>query len=165
MNTKKPVTMAKTINSQAVRELAALLDETGLTEIEYASGDVRIRVARQPAAQIVSGGGVLATAAAPSAAVSTAIAAVTAALPEPDPGDHPGAVKSPMVGTVYMAPAPGTAAFVAVGDAVREGQTLLLIEAMKTYNEIKAPRAGVVRRILVKDKDPVEFGEPLLIVE
>ncbi|PIP98242.1 MAG: acetyl-CoA carboxylase, biotin carboxyl carrier protein, partial [Rhodobacterales bacterium CG18_big_fil_WC_8_21_14_2_50_71_9] len=91
-------------------------------------------------------------------------ALVAAAQPE-DPADHPGAVTSPMVGTAYLSPEPGAAAYVKVGDAVREGQTLLIIEAMKTMNQIPSPRAGVVKRILIEDRQPVEFGAPLMIVE
>src|SRR5690606_30136555 len=150
-----------TINSDLVRQLAALIDETGLTEIEYESGAVRLRVARQPAPIVP------AVAPAPQVAMAAAPAAEPAA---PAPGAvldarHPGAVTSPMVGTVYTAPEPGTPDFVKTGDRVREGQTLLLIEAMKTFNEIRAPRAGVVTHILVRNEQPVEYGDVLLILE
>ena len=141
------------VDGDLVRALAALLDETGLSEIEYAVGDRRIRVAR-------------AAAAAPIATAS--LAAVPAAAPPlsgPPPRDHPGAVKSPMVGTAYLAPQPGEPAFVAPGDTVREGQVLLLIEAMKVMNQIQAPRAGRVREILVADGAPVEYGQALLVLE
>ncbi|HVO17240.1 MAG TPA: acetyl-CoA carboxylase biotin carboxyl carrier protein subunit [Alphaproteobacteria bacterium] len=145
-----------TINSDLVRQLAALLDETGLTEIEYESGAVRLRVARQPAP----------VAAAPVAAPAAAMpaAAPATAAPAPD-ARHPGAVTSPMVGTVYTAAEPGTPEFVKPGDRVREGQTLLLIEAMKTFNEIRAPRAGTVSLVLVQNEQPVEYGDVLLILE
>jgi acetyl-CoA carboxylase biotin carboxyl carrier protein len=145
-----------TINSDLVRQLAALLDETGLTEIEYESGAVRLRVARQPAP----------VAAAPVAAPAAAMpaAAPATAAPAPD-ARHPGAVTSPMVGTVYTSPEPGTPEFVKPGDRVREGQTLLLIEAMKTFNEIRAPRAGTVSLVLVQNEQPVEYGDVLLILE
>jgi len=151
-----------TINSDLVRQLAALLDETGLTEIEYESGAVRLRVARQPAP-------IAPAAAAPAAPVANATPAAAApapaaAAPAPD-ARHPGAVTSPMVGTVYTAAEPGTPEFVKPGDRVREGQTLLLIEAMKTFNEIRAPRAGTVSLILVKNEQPVEYGDVLLILE
>ncbi len=154
--------MAKTpIDSELVRSLAALLDETQLTEIEYEAAGLRIRVARQATAPFPL--------AVPPAATAPAAAAVAAAPAAPpateDPANHPGAVKSPMVGVTYLSPEPGAARFISVGDSVSEGQTLLLIEAMKTFNPIRAPRAGKVVRILVNDGQPVEFGEPLLIVE
>lgn len=155
--------MAKNfINSAAVRELAALLDETGLTEIEYETGTFRVRVGRQVLAAM-----------APAAAAPPAGSPGLAQTPEtqssaadaPADIDHPGTVTSPMVGTVYTAPEPGTDDFVKVGDEVSEGQTLLLIEAMKTFNEIRAQRAGKVTQILVEDGAPVEYGEELLILE
>ncbi len=142
----------------AIRQLAAILTETGLTEIEIAEKDSRIRVVRAlaaPAAALVP--------AAPVAAVA-APAAIAPAAAEPAAPD-PGAVPSPMVGVVYLSPEPGTAPFITVGQTVAAGQTLLLIEAMKTFNQIKAPRAGTVTRILVSSGAPVEYGEPLLILE
>lgn len=146
-------------DAAAIRELAQILRETDLTEIELVDKDARLRVVRQaviaaPAATQVS---VTAPSAAPAAA--PAIAAES-----PD-ADHPGAVTSPMVGVAYLSPEPGAAPFVAVGSKVAQGQTLLLIEAMKTYNKIKATRAGTVTRILVESGTPVEYGEPLMIVE
>jgi acetyl-CoA carboxylase biotin carboxyl carrier protein len=148
--------MSKTnIDSEAVRSLAALLDDTNLTEIEYESSGLRIRVARTAAP----------VAAAPVAyAAAPAAAAAAPAAAGDDAANHPGAVKSPMVGVAYMSPEPGAAKFVNVGDSVAEGQTLLLIEAMKTFNPIRAPKSGKVTQILVTDGQPVEFGEPLLIV-
>jgi acetyl-CoA carboxylase biotin carboxyl carrier protein len=144
------------IDSELVRTLAALLDETGLSEIEYAVGERRIRVAR-------NGGGaamVMATTAAmPLAAAGSAPGAVS---PVPEPA---GAVKSPMVGTAYIGPQPGATPFVAVGDTVREGQTMFIIEAMKVMNQIPAPRAGRVAQILVADATPVEFGQILAVLE
>jgi acetyl-CoA carboxylase biotin carboxyl carrier protein len=152
--------MPKNINADAVRQLAALLEETGLTEIEYATGAFRIRVARQQT--------VVAEAPAPSAStappVSTPIAAPALTEKAYD-ATHPGAVKSPMVGTAYLAPEPGAAAFVSAGDRVKDGQTLMLIEAMKTFNEIKSPRAGVVRKIMNENQQPVEYGDILMIIE
>ena len=141
------------IDAEQVRTLAALLDETGLSEIEYAVGDKRLRVARH------AGGGVtmMAPAAAPAvpaAAPSTVVAA-----------DPAGAVKSPMVGTAYLGPQPGASPFVAVGDTVREGQTLFIIEAMKVMNQIPAPRAGRVTQVLIVDATPVEFGQILAVLE
>ena len=149
----------KTINADAVRQLAKLLDETGLTEIEYATGAIRDRVARQQT--------VVHEAAAPAAAaapVSTPVAA-PALVEKAYDATHPGAVKSPMVGTGYLAPEPGAPGFVAVGDRVKEGQTLMLVEAMKTFNEIKSPRAGTVRKILIENQQPVEYGDVLMIID
>lgn len=145
------------LDTEFVRKLAQLLHETHLGEIELADGDKRIRVARQAV-----------TVAAPAAVpVAAAAAAAPTAAPaaEADLGKHPGAVKSPMVGTAYLAPEPGKPNFVAVGDKVTAGQTLLIIEAMKTFNPIKAPKAGTIMQILVDNARPVEFGEPLMIVE
>jgi len=149
------------INADVVRNLAALLDETGLTEIEYETGTLRVRVSRQ--------GGVT-MAAAPSAAAMPSTQPLLArdegVAPTPTSDAAPaGAVTSPMVGTVYTAPEPGAGDFVKVGDTVSEGQTVLLIEAMKTFNEIRSPRAGTVTSILITNEQPVEFGDVLLVVE
>ena len=140
----------------AIRALAAVLAETGLTEIEIAEKDSRIRVVRA-APQTASG-----VVAAPVAPV---VPAPVAGLSEAEPADHPGAVLSPMVGVVYLFPEPGSPPFVTVGQSVAAGQTLLLIEAMKTFNQIRAPRAGTVTRLLVANSTPVEYGEALLILE
>ena len=140
----------------AVRALAGILTETGLTEIEIEGKDGRIRVARAPA---------------PVAAAMVAPPAVAIAAPppvaaeEPDDAHHPGAVRSPMVGIVSLTPEPGAAPFVNVGQAVTAGQTLLLIEAMKTFNQIKAPKAGTVARILVTSGAPVEYDQALVILD
>jgi acetyl-CoA carboxylase biotin carboxyl carrier protein len=155
-------------DAEVIRALAGLLAETGLTEIEYAIGDHRIRVAREP--QSLSP---------PSASganlhVANGHAGGSNALPpaapaEPAPGANgaavAGALTSPMVGVAYLAPQPGAAPFVQIGDRVSEGQTLLIIEAMKVMNQIRAPRAGQVARILVEDAAPVEYGAPLLLIE
>ncbi|MDX2201207.1 MAG: acetyl-CoA carboxylase biotin carboxyl carrier protein [Hyphomicrobiaceae bacterium] len=147
-----------------VRELADLIAETGLTEIEIEKDGVRVRVAKQ--VQTIFGAAPAAFAPPPAAhAAAAAPAAAPAASPAGDPGKHPGAVKSPMVGTAYLAPEPGAAAFVDIGARVTQGQTLLIIEAMKTMNHIPAPRAGVVTAVLVGNGQPVEFGEPLVIIE
>ena len=143
------------VDEALVRKLSGLLDDTGLTEIEYRAGEQTIRVSR-------GGAGALALAPAQSAAV--AVSAAREAEPE-DTGHHPGAVTAPMVGVVYLAPEPGSPAFIKPGDTVSEGETLLLIEAMKTFNPVRAPRSGRVSRILVADKVPVEFGEDLVILE
>jgi acetyl-CoA carboxylase biotin carboxyl carrier protein len=145
------------IDTRAIRDLAKILEETGLSEITWAQGDTQVKVARTI-------GGAVALPAAIAAAPVAAPAAAAAPATD-DPGKHPGAVKSPMVGTAYLAPEPGAATFVSVGDSVKQGQTLLIIEAMKTMNPIPAPKAGKVVQILVSDKQPVEFGQPLLIVE
>jgi acetyl-CoA carboxylase biotin carboxyl carrier protein len=152
-------TKAHAVDTALIRELALLLDETGLTEIEVGAGESRIRIARQ-AAQMAAPQMMYQ---APAAAAVIAAAAPVAAVS--DPASHPGAVPSPMVGTVYLSPEPGAAAFIAEGQTVREGQTLLIIEAMKVMNHIRAPRGGVVAQVLVKNGQPVEFGEPLAIIE
>ena len=146
------------VDHEIIRELAKLLDETGLTEIEFERGGVRVRVARQ-SQQIVA-------AAAPLRAAATAAGGpATSDATDGDVSKHPGVVPSPMVGTAYLAPSPDAKNFVEIGQTVREGQTLLIIEAMKTMNQIPAPRAGRVVQILVEDAQPVEFGEPLMIIE
>jgi len=149
---------SKSFDSDLVRSLAALLDETNLTEIEYDTGSLRVRLARQ---------GTVVHAALPPAAAVAAAQPVSqpANVARDDAAGHPGAVTSPMVGIAYMAPEPGSPKFVEIGSTVSEGQTLMLIEAMKTFNAIRAPRGGKVTRILVGDSQPVEFGEPLLIIE
>ena len=152
--------MAKLPSSKTIKELAELLSETGLTEIEVETGDMRIKVARQGTA--VSGI-VPQVAAAPAAA--EAAPEPKEAAPAPAPTDHPGGVKSPMVGTAYLAPEPGSANFVKVGDTVSEGQTILIVEAMKTMNPIGAPKSGKVTQILVSNEQPVEFDEVLMIIE
>ncbi|NKE19930.1 acetyl-CoA carboxylase biotin carboxyl carrier protein [Roseomonas oryzicola] len=149
-------------DAAAIRELAQILRDTDLTEIELVDGEARLRVVRQAvvAAPVMQP---VAVAAAPVAAA--AAPAATPAAAEALDADHPGAVTSPMVGVAYLSPEPGAAQFVAVGAKVTQGQTLLLIEAMKTFNQIKAPRAGTVTRILVESGMPVEYGEPLMIIE
>jgi acetyl-CoA carboxylase biotin carboxyl carrier protein len=142
----------------AIRALASILTETGLTEIEIAEKDSRIRVVRAPAT-------VASVAAAVPVAPPMATETVAAAPVVADMSKHPGAVLSPMVGIAYLAPEPGAAPFVSPGQTVAAGQVLLLIEAMKTFNQIKAPHAGTVSRILVTSGAPVEYGEPLLILE
>jgi len=146
-------------DAAVIRTLAGLLSETGLTEIEYAVGDTRIRVAREPAGT---------TAPLP-------VATNGAAPPQPQPhaaekpatngASHPGTVTSPIVGIAYLAAEPGSPPFVRVGDAVSEGQTLLIIEAMKVMNQIRAPRAGRVTQIFVEDAAPVEYGAALMLIE
>jgi acetyl-CoA carboxylase biotin carboxyl carrier protein len=144
------------IDKDLIRELAALLDETGLTEIEIERAGLRVRVGR---------GTTTVHTATPAAASQSAPAPVPSTATLADPGKHPGAVASPMVGTAYRSPAPGTPPFIDIGSKVSAGDTLLIIEAMKTMNQIPAPRAGTVTQILVEDGQPVEFGEPLVIIE
>jgi acetyl-CoA carboxylase biotin carboxyl carrier protein len=140
-----------------IRELALLLAETNLTEIEIERAGLRVRVARNIT--------IAASVPASYAPASTAAPVVAAPVPLADVAKHPGAVPSPMVGTVYWASEPGAKPFVEVGSKVSVGQTLLIIEAMKTMNQIPAPRAGTVTQILVEDGTPVEYGEPLVIIE
>ena len=148
-----------------IRELAQILRDSDLTEIELVDNDMRVKLVRQvtvaPMAMPVAAAAHAAPSAAPAAAGAPASAAVAAEID----ADHPGAVNSPMVGVAYLSSEPTAAPFVTLGSKVAQGQTLLLIEAMKTYNQIKAPRAGTVTRILVESGTPVEFGEPLMIVE
>ena len=147
---------SKNDDSALIRELALLLDETSLTEIEIERAGLRVRVARN----------ISVAAAVPSAYMpAAAAAAAPAAADGADLSKHPGVVPSPMVGTAYWSPEPGAKPFVEVGTKVSAGQTLLIIEAMKTMNQIPSPRAGTVTQILVEDGQPVEFGEPLVIIE
>jgi acetyl-CoA carboxylase biotin carboxyl carrier protein len=146
------------VDQGLIRELAELLSDTGLTEIEVEHEGTRIRVARTVT--------IAASAPAPAYAAPVAAAAPAAAAAAPvSDASHPGAVPSPMVGTAFRAPEPGGRPYVEVGDQVRQGQTLLIVEAMKTMNQIPAPRSGKVTKILVEDGQPVEFGEALLIIE
>ena len=157
--------MAKTpktlVDRDLIKELSQLLDETGLTEIEIEQDGARVRVARAAL-----------TSAAPAVAIAplhtTATPVAPASIEAPaaiDPAKHPGLVVSPMVGTAYIAPEPGAKPFIEIGAKVKAGDTLLIVEAMKTMNQIPAPRAGTVIQILFEDGQPVEFGEPLVIIE
>jgi acetyl-CoA carboxylase biotin carboxyl carrier protein len=146
------------VDADLVRKLSELLTETGLGEIEYEDAGKRIRVAMPGAAP---------------ASISAAPVTVPVAGESPaesgeqsaDAANHPGAVTSPMVGTIYMSPAPGEAPFVRAGESVAEGQTILVVEAMKTFNEIAAPRSGTLARFIVSDGQPVEYGETLALIE
>ena len=158
-----PKAHADPIDARLVRKLADILTETGLTEIEVERDDLKIRVAKTLAAAPAPVQYAAAPAPAPLAAAPAASPAGEASAPEPQrKGD---VVNSPMVGTVYLQPQPGAPAFVNVGDTVTAGQTLLIVEAMKTMNPIPAPRAGKVVEIIVQDAQPVEFGEPLIVIE
>ncbi|PWE17841.1 acetyl-CoA carboxylase biotin carboxyl carrier protein [Marinicauda salina] len=154
------------INPKLVRELADILKDTELTEIEVERGELRIRVAREITAAPAAYAPV--PHAAPAQPAPQPQAADTAETPAPvgaaEAASHPGAVTSPMVGTVYLRPNPESDAFVKVGDTVKEGDTILLVEAMKTFNPITAPSSGKVTEILVEDAQPVQYGEPLFII-
>ena len=145
------------VDAEAIRALADILLETGLTEIEIAEGDSRIRVKRAPA--------VTQAAVAPMAGSTSPPAAPALPASDDDLSKHAGAVKSPMVGIAYLSPEPGAPSFVTVGQSVSAGQTLLLIEAMKTFNQIKAPRSGTLSRVLVAGGVPVEYGEVLMVID
>ena len=153
----------RTIDKDLIRDLAALLKEVDLAEIEVEQDDFRIRVSRigagAPGTHVAQGSDP-----APTGSPAPATAAASPDMPA-DPAQHPGAVPSPMVGTVYLSPEPGAAAFIQVGDAIRTGQTILILEAMKHMNAVAAPHTGTVTAILVEDGQPVEFGEPLMIIE
>jgi acetyl-CoA carboxylase biotin carboxyl carrier protein len=150
---EKPKSMQ--VDIDLVRQLADLLNNTGLSEIEVEDNDRKIRVARTMSAAPM--------AYAPVAAAATPT--VAAAAVEVAPADHPGAIKSPMVGTVYLAASPEAENFVSVGASVKEGDTLLIIEAMKVMNPITAPRGGKVTRIMIENSQPVEFDQPLVVIE
>ncbi|MEM9233795.1 MAG: acetyl-CoA carboxylase biotin carboxyl carrier protein [Pseudomonadota bacterium] len=157
-----PDSKSLTDDLAAIRALAEVLEDTGLTEIELDRGSVRLRIAKETTT--------VAMASAPMAAPAPQAAPQPAAPAEPASGsadlsNHPGAVTSPMVGTAYMAPAPDKPPFVNVGDQVSEGQTVMIIEAMKTMNEIKTTKSGKVTQILARDAEPVEFGAVLVIIE
>lgn len=151
------------IDQVLIRDLANILRDTDLSEIEIEQDDLRIRVSRN--ASIVSMPQMQAAPAVYAAAPAAAPAAAAPVAAAPAAKDNPNAVPSPMVGTAYLAPAPGAAQFITVGAQVTEGQTLLIVEAMKTMNQIPAPRSGKVTAILVENAQPVEYGEPLVIVE
>ncbi len=163
MTTGKP-SSPEPIDPKLVRKLADILRETELSEIEVEQGGLKIRVARQltAAATVTYAAPPAPMAAAPVAAAPVESAPTTASAPAAVAAD---AIKSPMVGTVYLSPQPGAAAFIKIGDRVKQGQTLLIIEAMKTMNPIPSPREGVVAQILASDGTPVEFGAPLVVFE
>jgi acetyl-CoA carboxylase biotin carboxyl carrier protein len=157
------MTMSRTksgIDPEIIRELANLLTETDLTEIEVQQADLRIRVARQI--------NVTATVPVSAPAVSVAAPVVAAAavpVPAADPANHPGVLKSPMVGTAYLGSGPGAKPFVDIGSKVNQGDRVMIVEAMKTFNDITAPKSGTVTAMFIEDKQPVEYGQPLMIIE
>lgn len=148
------------VRGDVVRQLAAILDETKLTEIEYEASGMRVRVARQAA-----GAPAPIPVPVPEAQAPQPAPASQPSSPPTDPAAHPGAVKAPMVGVAYLRPDPDSPEFVKPGDKVSEGQTLLLIEAMKTFNPVHAPKSGTVTSILVADGQPIEFDQPLVVIE
>jgi acetyl-CoA carboxylase biotin carboxyl carrier protein len=152
-------------DAEVIRALAGLLCETGLTEIEYAIGDHRIRVAREGASKAAAPANGHLNGHSPAPAAEPTAASAPAELPATTALDHPGNVTAPLVGVAYLAPQPGAAPFVQVGETITKGQTLLIIEAMKVMNQIRAPRAGRLARIFVDDADPVEYGAPLMLIE
>ncbi|HET9230067.1 MAG TPA: acetyl-CoA carboxylase biotin carboxyl carrier protein [Vitreimonas sp.] len=152
------------IDPDLVRELAAVLNDSGLSEIEVEHGELRLRLARTLTAA-VGAAHTHVVAAAPAPVAHAPAPAPAAPAPAADAASHPGAVPSPMVGTAYLSPEPGAAPFIKVGDTVNAGQTIMVVEAMKTFNPIPAPRAGKVTAILVTDAQPVEYGEALVILE
>ena len=160
-------TPKKPFDTDFIRDLAHLIAETDLSEIEVAQGDLKIRVARsvQVIAPVTVAGPAHHAPVAPVAAAPAPAAVAAAPAAETDWAKHPGVVKSPMVGTAYRSPSPGAASFIEVGSVVREGQTLLIVEAMKTMNQIPATRSGTVTAILFDDASPVEYGEPLVVIE
>ncbi|MCA0432561.1 MAG: acetyl-CoA carboxylase biotin carboxyl carrier protein [Proteobacteria bacterium] len=162
MPTKKKPAAPASPELNLINSLAEILNATGLSEIELEQKGVRVKVSKALTAAVHAAPVAIAAPAAAPVAVAAAPAPAAAA---PKPGDHPGAVKSPMVGTAYLSPSPGSPAFVAVGSNVKEGQTVLIIEAMKTMNQITAPRSGKVVSVLVENGQPVEFGEALLVIE
>jgi len=151
-------------DAELVRELAAIMSESGLTEIEMERGGLKVKLSRGAVMQVAAPVA-LQSYAPPPAALPAPTPPSETAPPPADGRGHPGAVTSPMVGTAYLSPEPGAAAFIKIGDSVTEGQTLMVVEAMKTFNPIPAPRAGKVKQILVSDAQPVEFGEALVILE
>lgn len=150
---------------QMIRELAELLNDTGLTEIEIEKSGLKIRVARSVTVSAAAYAPAPAAHAPPPPSQTAAAAAPAPVSSAPDPSKHPGAVKSPMVGTAYRSPEPGAATFCEVGSKVTQGETVLIIEAMKTMNQITAPRSGTVTAIMFENSHPVEYGEVLLIIE
>ena len=160
--TEKSENGAMQVDVKLVRELAKMLDATNLTEIEVADGERRIRVARKPAAQNGTFAAPVAPASAPAAVAPAAAPAPTAEAVAA--ADHANAIKSPMVGTCYLSPEPEAPAFVKVGDSVKAGQTLVIVEAMKVMNPITAPTAGTIKAILVESGQPVEYDQPLIVV-
>lgn len=151
------------IDTNAIKQLAEILDDTGLTEIEVAEGDQMIRINRGGVA--VTHGAPIATAPVSMPSDPTVPQAASNDMPAADASTHPGAVSSPMVGTAYLAPEPGAADFITKGASVREGDTLMIIEAMKVMNPIKAPKSGTITQILIENEQPVEFGDVLVVIE
>ncbi|MDH5412360.1 MAG: acetyl-CoA carboxylase biotin carboxyl carrier protein [Alphaproteobacteria bacterium] len=158
-----PTKKTADFNSKLIGEIAEIMSDSGLTEVEITQGDSTLRLSKQT--NVVTTAAPAMMQAAPAAAPTAAAAAPAAAAPAAPAADHPGTVSSPMVGTVYLAPSPGAPNFVSAGSQVNEGDTMMIIEAMKVMNPITAPRGGKVKAIIVSDAQPVEFGDPLIIIE
>jgi len=159
-------TRKKDIDSKLIGEIAEIMAETGLTEVELKQGDSTLRLSKTSGVAAAPALVAAAPVAAPvAAAPAPGAPAAEAAAPAESAADHPGAVTSPMVGTVYLAPQPGADDFVKAGDRISEGDTLMIIEAMKVMNPLPAPRSGTIKAVLVTDSQPVEFGDPLIIIE
>lgn len=154
----------KSIDRELIRDLAVMLKDTDLSEIEVEQGELRIRVARNTVVPTAIPAPVQAVEVA-SSGTGAAPASQPASSDKKDLSNDPGMVPSPMVGTAYLAAAPGARPFVSPGESIKEGQTVMIVEAMKTMNQIAAPKSGVIREVLVEDGQPVEFGEPLLIID
>ncbi len=152
-------TKSRSPETKLIRELAKILDAENLSEIEMEKGDLRLRVTRQ-----LSGGLPMAAVAAPIAQPAAPVASTAVETGDVNPADEAGAVKSPMVGTVYVRSSPDAEPFFKIGDKIKAGDTVLLVEAMKTFNPIKAPNAGTLTKIMVEDGQPIEFGEALLVI-
>lgn len=161
----KSTRSASAIDAKLVRDLAKILNDTDLTEIEVEKGDLKLRVARQGVAATMVATPAPAQTPAPQAVPAPTAPAPTASEPDTPDVEHPGTVKSPMVGTAYIRPNPDSAPFVKIGDKVSEGDTILLIEAMKTFNPITAEKSGTLIKTFVSDGQAVEFGEPLFVIE
>ncbi|MDH5557300.1 MAG: acetyl-CoA carboxylase biotin carboxyl carrier protein [Alphaproteobacteria bacterium] len=159
-----PTKKTADFNSKLIGEIAEIMSDSGLTEVEITQGDSTLRLSKQTNVVTTAAPAMMqaAPAAAPAAAATAAPAAAAPAAPA---ADHPGTISSPMVGTVYLAPSPGAPNFVSAGSQVKEGDTMMIIEAMKVMNPITAPHGGTVKAIIVSDAQPVEFGDPLIIIE
>jgi len=158
-------TRKKDFDSKLIGEIAEIMAETGLTEVELKQGDSTLRLSKTSGVAAAPAMVAAAPVAAPVATPAPGIPAPATEAPAESAADHPGTVTSPMVGTVYLAPQPGADNFVKAGDSVNEGDTLMIIEAMKVMNPLPAPRSGTIKALLVSDAQPVEFGDPLIIIE
>ena len=160
-----PTKKTAEFNSKLIGEIAQIMSDTGLTEVELTQGGSTLRLSKQTHVMAAAAPAMAQAAPAPAAAAPAPAAAATPAPAAESAAEHPGTLTSPMVGTVYLSPSPGADHFVSPGDQVKEGDTLMIIEAMKVMNPIPAQRGGTVKAIIVSDAQPVEFGDPLIIIE